>query len=58
MKQDSGTRTELRTYLVEEDGSKWKWEQYPGDMKPPIRLDESGKPISTSPLQAALPGLA
>jgi len=35
-KQDSGYKTELRTWLVEEDGSHWKWEQYPNDFKPAI----------------------
>ena len=39
MKQDSGTRTELRTYLVEEDGSKWKWAQYPDDFADPVNVD-------------------
>lgn len=31
-KQDSGYRTELRPYLVEPDGSKWKWKQMPGKL--------------------------
>ncbi len=44
-KQDSGHRTELRPYLVEEDGSKWKWEQYPGDLRPPLELDGEGQPL-------------
>jgi protein gp37 len=43
-KQDSGIRTELRPYLIETDGSKWKWEQYPFDHKPPILLDANNKP--------------
>lgn len=34
-KQDSGKRTEQRPYLVEEDGTKTVWQQYPGDLKPP-----------------------
>jgi protein gp37 len=38
-KQDSGIRTEMRTYLVEEDGSKWKWEQYPGELTPATNMD-------------------
>jgi len=37
-KQDSAYRTETRSYLVEEDGSRWKWEQYPGELTPPIHL--------------------
>ena len=28
-KQDSGKRTELRPWLIEEDGSKWRWHQFP-----------------------------
>lgn len=35
-KQDSGVRTELRTWLVEEDGSRWTWHQYPGHLDSPI----------------------
>lgn len=35
-KQDSGYRTELRPYLVEQDGSKWKWEQMPGKLNNPV----------------------
>jgi protein gp37 len=38
-KQDSGVRTEMRPYLVEEDGSRWKWEQIPGDLKPAVNID-------------------
>lgn len=38
MKQDSGWRTELRPWLVEEDGSRWQWHQFPGLMTPPERL--------------------
>jgi protein gp37 len=44
-KQDSGARTEMRTYLVEPDGSKWKWEQWPNDLLPPRRLGFDEKPI-------------
>lgn len=36
-KQDSGYRTELRPYLVEANGTKWKWQQMPGDFVPPIQ---------------------
>lgn len=39
-KQDSGYRTELRPWLVEEDGSRWEWHQYPGHVTPPRRLDD------------------
>lgn len=29
MKQSAAFRTEMGTYLIEEDGSKWAWKQYP-----------------------------
>lgn len=29
MKQSAAPRTEMGTYLVEADGTKWKWQQYP-----------------------------
>ena len=38
-KQDSGGRTELRPWLVE-NGQRWKWCQYPGDFTDPVNLDE------------------
>jgi protein gp37 len=41
MKQDSGHRTEMRTYLVEEDSSKWKWEQWPHELSPAVNIDTS-----------------
>jgi protein gp37 len=34
-KQDSGSRTEMRPWLVEEDGSRWTWHQMPGDLREP-----------------------
>lgn len=34
-KQDSGGRTELRPWLVEEDGRRMRYEQYPGELTPP-----------------------
>lgn len=34
-KQDSGYRTELRPYLIEPDGSKWKWQQMPNKLTKP-----------------------
>lgn len=37
-KQDAGRRTELRPWLVEEDGSRWRWHQYPGQLTPPERV--------------------
>jgi protein gp37 len=38
-KQDSAPNTEMRKYLVEEDGSCWLWNQYPGQMNPPQRVE-------------------
>jgi protein gp37 len=35
-KQDSDFRTERRPYLVEQDGTCWKYEQYPGELAPPV----------------------
>lgn len=37
-KQDSAHVTEQRPWLVETDNSFWKWEQYPGDLRPPLLL--------------------
>jgi protein gp37 len=37
-KQDSGYKTELRPFLVESDGSKWKWQQMPKKLLKPILL--------------------
>lgn len=34
-KQDAGQRTELRPWLVEADGSRWEWRQFPGHLTPP-----------------------
>jgi protein gp37 len=39
-KQDAGTRTELRPYLVEADGRRTVWEQYPGEMTPPLEIPD------------------
>ena len=39
-KQDSGLRTEMRPWLVEEDGSRWQWHQWPGKLDPPERMLE------------------
>lgn len=41
-KQDSGQRTEMRPWLVEEDGSRWRYEQYPGDLRSPERVGDDG----------------
>lgn len=37
-KQDAAFRTETRCYLVEEDGSKWEWHQFPGHLDAPKRV--------------------
>lgn len=49
MKQDSGFRTELRTYLVEQDGSKWFYQQFPDAMTPPWRVDTPKPERATRP---------
>ena len=38
-KQDSAMRTETNPWLVEPDGSKWAWKQYPGKLDPPVRME-------------------
>ena len=35
-KQDSDFWTEARPYLVEPDGSRWQWHQFPGELSPPV----------------------
>jgi len=37
-KQDSGPRTEMRPWLVEDNGSKWQWHQFPQDRSRPVRI--------------------
>lgn len=37
-KQDSGYKNELRPWLVEEDGSRWQWHQFPGDLSDPVSI--------------------
>lgn len=37
-KQSSGLRTEMGTALIEVDGSRWKWQQYPGQLSAPERV--------------------
>lgn len=48
-KQDSGYRTELRPYLVEENGDRWRWYQYPDDKAAPVLLDKRGEPVANHP---------
>jgi protein gp37 len=38
MKQDSAFLTETRPYLVEADGSRWQWRQFPGEKVAPRKL--------------------
>lgn len=38
-KQDSGPRTEMRPWLVLEDGTKWQIQQYPGRLIAPLRVE-------------------
>jgi protein gp37 len=37
-KQDSAGATEMRPWLVEADGSRWVWHQFPGKLDPPTRV--------------------
>jgi protein gp37 len=39
MKQDAAPRTEMRTYLVEEDGRKFKYMQFPGRLLEPHQIN-------------------
>lgn len=41
-KQDSGHKTELRPWLIETDGTRWEWHQFPGELIPPHQLIEDG----------------
>lgn len=38
-KQDSGVRTEMRPWLVEEDGSCWEWHQFPDYLAEPALVN-------------------
>jgi protein gp37 len=38
MKQDAAYRTEINPFLVERDGTKWAWKQYPGKLDPPVQV--------------------
>ena len=38
-KQDAAFKTETRCYMVEEDGSAWAWQQYPGHLTPPEQVE-------------------
>ena len=41
MKQDAGYRTELRPWVVEEDGSRSEFHQYPGQLSAPVPVSGS-----------------
>lgn len=55
-KQDCGKVTELRPWLVEHDGSKWQWHQYPGQLTDPTPLDDRGQPLTgdDTPMQLVM----
>ena len=38
MKQDAAYRTEINPFLVEADGARWAWKQYPGKFDAPVRI--------------------
>jgi protein gp37 len=38
-KQHAGTAPRTAPWLVEEDGSRWEWKQYPGRLEPPVPID-------------------
>lgn len=37
-KQSSAARTEMGTALIEADGSRWAWKQYPGELVAPVQV--------------------
>lgn len=39
-KQGSAFRAGRNPWITEPDGSRWKWEQFPGDLTPPERVEE------------------
>lgn len=49
-KQDSGIRTEMRPYLIEENGTFWRWWQYPGDLAKAVQVNASGEPLAPEPV--------
>jgi protein gp37 len=38
MKQSAAYRTEMGTYLEEQDGTRWAYKQYPGKLDPPVEV--------------------
>lgn len=53
-KQDSAFRTETRPWLVEPDGSRWEWHQYPGHLIAPTRLEDQPARSVREPRQQTL----
>lgn len=37
-KQSHGYRSEMHPYLIEADGRRFQWRQYPGDLTPPVEV--------------------
>jgi protein gp37 len=52
-KQDSGPRAGARPYLIEEDGSRWVWQQWPDNPAPPYPWGQV-PPREEPPAQIAL----
>jgi protein gp37 len=48
-KQDSARWTEVGPYLVETDGSCWRWHQYPGQLSPPVLVQPKPKYAKPAP---------
>lgn len=47
-KQDAAFKTETRPWLVHENGSRWQWQQYPGQLTPPVCLDDPAPTMGLS----------
>jgi hypothetical protein len=45
-KQDADRRNERRSWVVEPDGSRWQWHQYPGNRCAPVRISNAGMEIA------------
>lgn len=52
-KQTGGLRPGTGEELIEVDGSRWQWRQWPGEMNPPVRMDipqkSVPKPVCVTP---------
>ncbi len=40
-KQDSGHRNEMRPWLIDKEGGRWQWQQYPDQRTQPRRVNDS-----------------